>query len=79
MPDSFLDRIMMDTDGYRFIIRINTDPEKPAPPNFPYPRQPVESCCEAIVKLILNRDEECYTDPAWYYKVVDTVGSFGKP
>jgi len=58
---------------------INTDPEKPAPPNFPYPRQPVESCCEAIVKLILNRDEECYTDPAWYYKVVDTVGSFGKP
>ena len=41
--------------------------------------QQTEDCVKAIVDLIVNRKEECYTDPSWYEKVMNVLSGYGKP
>lgn len=41
--------------------------------------QSTESCAAAIVDLIVKRKEECYTDPAYYERVMAVIGGYGKP
>jgi short-subunit dehydrogenase len=57
-------------------FKLNAKDADATPPSF---AQSTESCADAIVKLILNREEECYTDPAWYPRVVAALSAYGKP
>lgn len=57
---------------------FGTNADGPDSRNYPG-AQPVDECCKAIVDLIVNRKEECYTHPSLYDFVMKTIGSYGKP